>query len=45
MAKIVKELGKEAFGPLMGKVMSKVRGRAEVKTVSTMLREKIQRKM
>ncbi|PDM26976.1 Glu-tRNA(Gln) amidotransferase GatDE subunit E [Candidatus Bathyarchaeota archaeon B24-2] len=38
---LIKERGLGAFGPLMGRVMSKVRGRADAKTVSAMIKERI----
>ncbi len=42
-ASIVKEKGKGAFGPLMGIIMKKIRGRAKAEKVSKTLRKKLEK--
>ncbi len=41
--KIIREKGDRAFAPLMGEIMSKVRGRIDGKIVSERLRKEINR--
>ena len=38
---LIEKRGLGAFGPIMGRVMSKVRGRADAKAVSAMIKEKL----
>ena len=43
--RLINERGVNALGPLMGRVMSKVRGKADAKDVNTILREKLRKIM